>query len=421
MYALVDCNNFYVSCERIFQPQFEGTPVIVLSNNDGCVISRSNEAKALGIKMGEPAFKIEKFLFKHKVAVFSSNYALYGDMSDRVMKTLAEFVPNIEIYSIDEAFLDFSGQKYQNLCGLATKIRKTVRKWTGMPVSIGIAPTKTLAKVANHIAKKSKDKNGIYELNDDKIIEDALENFPIDDLWGIGRRYSKYLLRNGINTALQLRNTNDNWIKKNLSVMGLRLVKELRGIPCISLETVTPVKKGIRTARSFGKMITSIEPVKEAVATFAARCAEKLRKQRSCANVLSVFIETNRFKENELQYNNSKVMRFPVATNSTPELIHYAITGLKMIYKSGYKYKKAGVFVTGIVPDNQIQYGLFDTVNSRYKKLMPVYDQLNKTMGRDVVRYAAQGFDRKWKLRQEKLSPCYTTRWDDILKIGMLE
>ncbi len=421
MFALVDCNNFYVSCERVFAPHLEGKPVVVLSNNDGCIVARSNEAKALGIKMGEPAFKRMAFLEKHNVAVFSSNYPLYGDMSERVMRVLAELVPEIEIYSIDEAFLDL--RAYQHPIGLARiaqRIKSTVKQWTGIPVSVGIAPTKTLAKIANHLAKKTPGKNGIYVLSGEAEINRTLRDLPVEEIWGIGRQYQQFLNQHGITTAWQLRNAPDAWIKKHLTVVGLRLAHELRGISCLPVEMVQPPRKGICTSRSFGKLVEDYPSLREAIATFAANCAAKLRAQHSCADMLTVFIYTNPFLFDEPQYSNCKVISLPVPTNVTPELVRYALWGLRMIYRPGYKYKKAGVLITRIVPENQVQTHLFDRMDrTKYDTLMKSIDHIHRKMGKEAIRYAVQGTERKWKLRQERLSPQYTTRWSDLLVINV--
>ena len=438
MFALIDCNNFYASCERVFNPKLEGKPVVILSNNDGCIISRSNEANAIGIKMGDPAFKMEDILMKNEVYVFSSNYALYGDLSERVMNTLMEIVPDIEIYSIDEAFLDLRFTAYdlqynnpekirEELIELGKDIKKTVKQWTGIPVSVGIGKTKTLAKLANHIAKskerkaskEERDKNNIVcVLQEKEEIENALRDYPIEEIWGIGRQYTKLLYTYNIKTALELVNMNDSWIKKYLSIMGLRIVSELRGQPCISLEREAPPKKAICTARSMGKMTSEIEVLELAVANHATRCTEKLRAQGSCANMICVFIETNRFKEHEPQYHNYKVVKLPVASNISTEIIKYAITGLRMIFRKGYRYKKAGVIVSGIVPEESVQQDMFDTLDRvKNKNLMETIDRMNNMYGRDAVRSSSQGYSRKWKLRQEKLSPNYTSSWEEILII----
>jgi DNA polymerase V len=417
MFGLVDCNNFYASCERVFNPRLEQVPVVILSNNDGCVIARSNEAKALGIKMGEPAFHIEELLKKNKVAVLSSNYALYGDMSERVMNTIAAMVKDVEIYSIDEIFLNLQGYTYLNIHEMASNIRRTVKQHTGIPVSVGIASTKTLAKLANKLAKKG---TGVAIIETPQEIEMALSTFPVEDIWGIGRQHTKTLQQYGIRTALQLSNANDNWVRKTFSVVGLRTVNELRGIPCIPLDESISMKKNICTARSFGKMTDNFEIIREAVANYACRCAEKLRRQNACANTITVFLETNRFREDLPQYNYMKVLSLNTASSSSPELVHYAEKGLGLIFKKGYQYKKAGVIVSGIVPETQVQTSLFDKSDRRKTKvLMAVTDSINRTNGRDTVRLAAQGFDRQWKLRQEKLSPCYTSRWTDLLTVKL--
>jgi DNA polymerase V len=414
LFSLVDCNNFYASCERIFAPKLEDTPVVVLSNNDGCVVARSNEAKKIGVKMGEPAFKIGKIFHKHRVEVFSSNYALYGDMSERVMTTLSEFVPEIEIYSIDEAFLDLAQHKQQNLSEFAFKLKKRVRQWTGIPISIGIAPTKTLAKVANHIAKRCAENSGVLVLSGDSQIKQVLENFPVENLWGIGIQYGRFLRKNGILSALQLRNAPDHWVKKHLTVVGLRMKYELQGLSCLPLEMAPPPKKGIGSSRTFRDGVENKEQLQEAVSTFAARCGEKLRQQQSCTKMISVFIRTSPFRKG--YYCNCKTIQLPVAVNNTPDLMRYALKALELIYKRNCKYKKAGVFVTDIIPAAYVQPDLFHVLNSeKQDKLMETIDALNRSMGRDTITFAVQGINGKWKLRQEKLSPCYTTRWEDLL------
>lgn len=416
LFSLVDCNNFYASCERIFAPKLERVPIVVLSNNDGCVVARSNEAKKIGIKMGEPAFKIAKTFQKHRVEVFSSNYALYGDISERVMAILSEFVPEIEIYSIDEAFLDLAEYRNQNLSEFALTLKKTVRQWTGIPISIGIAPTKTLAKVANHLAKRSPENSGVLLLSGERRIKQVLENFPVEDLWGIGTQYGRFLRKNGILTALQLRNAPDNWVKKHLTVLGLRMKYELNGVSCLPLEMAPPPKKGIGSSRTFRDAVESKEQLREALSSFAARCGEKLRRQNSCARMVSVFIRTSPFRKG--YYCNCKSIELPVAVNNTPDLIRYVLKALDLIYKPTCKYKKAGVFITDILPAVYVQPDLFHAANKeKQNKLMGAIDSLNQTMGRDTITFAAQGINGKWRLRQERLSPCYTTRWGDLLSI----
>ena len=417
MYALVDCNNFYASCERVFNPALNGRPVVVLSNNDGCIIARSNEAKKLGIKMGAPAFKMTDLLRKNRVVVFSSNYVLYGDLSHRVMSTLGQFTPELEIYSIDEAFLNLAGmpvdyQKY------AQRIRQTVFRNVGIPVSVGIGPTKVLAKTANHYAKKVPENQGIFILDSPEKVQDALKIFAIDEVWGIGRQYANLLKSLNIKTAWEFTRMDDAWVRKRMTVVGLRVKKELEGIACLEMELLPPAKKMICTSRSFGEAQTELEPIREAVATYAARCACKLRKQHSCAGGLMVFIHTNGFKPEEPQYEQNFVCKLPVATNSTIELIKYALAALGAIYKIGYCYKKAGVIVFEIVPEDQIQGSLFDNVDRpKHSEVMKTLDEINSKYGRDALKIAVQGSGQKWKLRQEKLSPCYTTRWDEIIEV----
>ncbi len=418
MFALVDCNNFYASCERVFNPSLVGKPVVVLSNNDGCVIARSNEAKAIGIKMAQPAFEITSLLEKNKVAVFSSNYALYGDLSHRVMNTLSTFTPEMEIYSIDEAFLNLRGFSHINLYEYAKKIKIVTTKNTGIPVSVGIANTKTLAKVANHFAKKRPENNGVFIIETGEKRKNSLKEFDVGDIWGIGYQYDRFLRKFGIKTAWDFANANPAWVKKNLSVVGLRTQKELMGIPCYDLEIRAPAKKAICTSRSFGEMQTEQKTIEEAVSTFASRCSSKLRAQKTFANIIMVFINTNPFRNDLAQYSASKTIHLPVPTNSSIELIHYAILAFRSIYKYGYRYKKAGVIVSGITADSSMQTSLFDDINrEKHQGVMIALDKLNARFGRDVVRIAAQGTGRKWKLRQEQLSPCYTTRWNEMMTI----
>ena len=420
MFALVDCNNFYASCERVFDPRLENRPIVVLSNNDGCVIARSNEAKALGIAMGEPAFQKEKVYAKHNVAIFSSNFALYGDMSQRVMRTLAQHSAAMEIYSIDEAFLECGGLTADGLDRFGSHLRKTVKQWTGIPVSIGVAPTKTLAKVANHVAKRLPDNSGVCVLNKEETIEYCLKKLPVEKLWGVGRRYALFLRSWGINTAWDLRRMPEGWVKDNMTVVGLRLQKELKGEPCIPLENQPQKKKEICTSRSFGTMVIELDELKQAVSMYATRCAEKLRTQNSCTNLVEVFIHTNPFRPDLPQYKNVRFVRLPVASNSTLSIVQAALRGLRSIYRAGYQYKKAGVIVSGLVPSNTIQYNLFhSTDEDRHMRLMNAMDTVNDREGRDILRVAEQGFDRRWTLRQERLSPCYTTRWADFMTISV--
>ncbi len=417
MIALVDCNNFYASCERVFQPKLEGKPIVVLSNNDGCVIARSNEAKALGIKMGAPAFKMKSIFDRNNVSVFSSNFALYGDISNRVMRILSQKAPAIEIYSIDEAFLDFNGIKKPNQFSI--ELRKIVKKWTGIPVSIGVAPTKTLAKVANHVAKKYKS-NGVFVLNNESSINRVLKHIPVEELWGVGRQYAKFLSIRGFETAYDLVSANESWIRTNMKVNGLRMVKELKGIPCYELELTSSRKKNICTSRSFGMEVKELKDLKEAVANHATMCAMKLRKEKSLATSILVFIKTNPFKNEDFQYNNAQKIIMKVPSNDSMEITKNALLLLNRIYKKGYSYKKAGVIVSDIVPEGSRQLSLFTNKDPfKVNNVMKAIDKVNQAMGRNKVRLAVQGFDRKWRLKQEKLSPCYTTRFSDILTVKL--
>jgi len=417
MYALVDCNNFYASCERVFNPSLNGKAVVVLSNNDGCVIARSNEAKKLGITMGQPAFQIKEFIRLNDVKVFSTNFTLYGDMSQRIMNILSEFVPDIEIYSIDEAFLSLKGFKYYDIHSYAELIRKTIIKGTGIPVSIGIGTTKTLSKVANHFAKKVPENNGVYIINNTNA-EETLRKFPVGDIWGIGRQYNKLLGKFGINTAWDFVSASPDWIRKHMSVVGLRTQEELKGVECIDMEVSVPTKKSICTSRSFGQMLNKHDAVAEAVANFASRCALKLRRQHTCANTILIFVHTNMHRKDLPQYAKNRVITLPVATNSTFEIVEYALAGLKSIFAEGYFYKKAGVIVSGIVPENAIQTSLFDiTDRNKQTDALQAIDIINERFGKDTVKLAVLGSRRKWKLRQEQLSPFYTTKWQDIITV----
>lgn len=418
MIALVDCNNFYVSCERVFNPALQGKPVVVLSNNDGCIISRSNEAKALGLEMAEPAFYKTTFLKKNGVHCLSSNYTLYGDMSQRVFDTLQHLAKEVEIYSIDEAFIHLDDVPTTKIEQHLQSIKQSVQKNTGIPVSIGAAKTKSLAKIANKLAKKKQNHDGTYVIKNDHHRDAIIRNTPIEKVWGIGRQYSKLLQRNNIYTAWAFTCAHNQWIKKNISVVGLRIKEELLGNPCIPLELESQEKKAIATTRAFGKKITNYQYIKEAVATYATRCAEKLRRQESAAHIMTVFIHTDPFNPREIQYNKSKNITLPVATNNQLELVEHALKALSDIYKPGLRYKKAGVIVDGLVPTNQIQSNLFDELDrSRCKHISSTSDRINKKYGKDSLRLAIMGTGKEWQLRQEKLSNRYTTNWNEIMNI----
>lgn len=413
MFGLVDCNNFYASCERVFNPSLNGKPIVVLSNNDGCVIARSNEAKVLGIKMGVPAYQIKDLVKKHDVAVFSSNYVLYGDMSGRVMSMLAELAPEIEVYSIDEAFLNLEG--IQDLQTVGSKIVRQVTRGTGIPVSAGIASTKTLAKVANKFAKKYPAYNRLCIIDTEEKREKALKLFEIGDVWGIGRRQAAKLEKQGVKTAYDFTQLPGSWVRKNMTVTGERTWKELRGISCIDMETAPPAKKQICTSRSFGKMVEDIDTMSEAIATHASTCAKKLRQQKSYAMSLMVFIHTNNFREDLPQYWKNTIVQFPIPTSDTLEIVEYALAGLKTIFMEGYQYKKAGVIITEITTNAQL--GLFDSVDrDKRERLMQVVDKVNGNH-QHHVKLAIQGSGRDWKLKQEQLSRRYTTDINEVIII----
>lgn len=418
LFGLVDCNSFYCAAEMLFQPALRGRPVIVLSNNDGCVVSLTKEAKQIGIVRGVPAFEIKELIEQHGVAVFSSNYTLYGNISDRVFHTLSRFTPEIERYSIDEAFLLFSGFEHYDIGEYARHIVNTTIGNTGIPVSMGLAVTKTLAKVANKIAKKDPTAAGVKVLIDQQEIDQVLGDFPVEDLWGIGGRYALKLYSYGIKTAGQFVRLRPDWVQRNLTINGLRMWHELRGKPCIPLEEIAPSKKGICSSRSFGKLQTEQEVIAEAVANFAAVCGRKLREQRSSCRMMQVFINTHPFRQDLPAYCASRTHVFDVPTNSTIEMVASAKRLLNAIFRNGYHYKKAGVLVTDIVPEDQVQMNLFDKIDrEKQAKAMRALDLVNGNFGTDIVRLGSMGYQKKWKLRNEMLSPCYTTRLSDLFKI----
>lgn len=423
MIALVDANNFYASCQRAFDPSLEGKPVIVLSNGDGCVVARSNESKSIGVTMGAPYFQLEELIREHDIQVFSSNYTLYGDMSARLISVLGRFVENVEVNSIDEAFLDLTGyeQVYPNLVAFARNLRSTVQEWLGLPVSVGIAPTKSLTKVANWYAKRLVESEGVVMLDTPEQIDEVLADYSVKELWGVGRRYASLLKRNDITTAAQFIALPDDWIRSNMTVDGLRLAYELRGRPCRMLDTESPVRKSFCAAPSFGQTIPDKDTITQALLTYLARVAERLRKQHTAARVMTVFLHTNRFRkspngEPAKQYFNSQTIQLPHATSSTPELAHYAAAALNGIFRFGYAYQKVGVILSDFVPEGFQEPGLFTELpDERLSKLSQVMDRVNARHGRDKVRLAGQGYDPAWHMKQQWVSPCYTTRWKEIL------
>ncbi len=417
MFALIDCNNFYVSCERVFNPRLEGRPVVVLSNNDGCVVARSNEAKVIGFKMGDPIFQCKELVRKHKVCVYSSNYALYGDLSNRVMKLLQNYSPDFEIYSIDEIFLGFSGFDHWDLTEYGKLIRISILQGLKIPVSIGIGPTKTLAKIANYFAKQSPIHGGVFEFKNAISASPFLKRVAVDEVWGVGRQWSCRLQDLGIKTAYDLATYNHHEIKKKFNVVLARTVLELQGISCIALESIAP-RKNIMVSRSFGAPVTLYSDVREAVANFATRAAEKLRGQHSFASGLMVFVRTNPFNKTDVQYSNTICLKFPIETDNTMIILQYAVEGLQRIFRDKFKYKKAGVMLLDLVNGKISQPDIFiDDKVVNNQNLMNALDKINAKYGRQSVQFAVCGFRKAWKMSQENVSPAYTTNWDDMLVV----
>ena len=400
--ALIDCNSFYVSCERLFNPKIRKKPVVVLSNNDGCIISRSTEAKALGIKMGEPYFKAKDIIIKNKVNVFSSNYSLYGDLSRRVMRTLKRFNSAIEVYSIDEAFLDLSNFSDDEVEKVGREIRETVLKWTGIPTSIGIAKTKTLSKVANHIAKKKK--SGVTSLIGIENIDPILEKVEINDVWGVGRQLTKFYHKNGIYNAKQLKNKSNTWIKKNSNVLGSRTAMELRGVPCIDLETTQTKRKSCVVSRSFGQRIEKYQELKEAVANYCLNASEKIRSESLIAKSITVFVRTSPFQSRFGYYSNSKTIDFAISTNNSIEIVKTALVALDSIFKNGYRYQKAGVMLTGLSNEDGSKNLFSSEKDEKIKGLMRSIDNTNYRYGRSTLSLASAGVQKRWNMRREHSS-----------------
>ena len=409
--ALIDCNSFYVSCERLFNPKIINKPVVVLSNNDGCVISRSEEAKKIGIKMREPYFKVKELVKKNNVHIFSSNFALYGDISRRVMKILKEFSDKMEIYSIDEAFLNLTFVEQKRLEEFGKEIRSRILKWTGIPTSIGIANTKTLSKVANHIAKKNK--TGVMILYEN--IDEELKKFPISDIWGVGKQLSKLYMKNGIDTAYKLKNISNTWVKKNTNVTGAKTVMELRGIPCINLETEELKRKSCCVSRSFGKKVESIEKLKESITTHCLSAAEKIRGDNQLTKSITVFIRTSPFDRHREYYSNSTTIDLPVATSNSLELIKAAIEGLNTIYKYGYFYQKSGVILDKLCDATKNEFNLLTPLlENKSKSLMKAIDCTNKKYGRNSISIVQAGLNNSWKMRREHFSKIDTSSFEDL-------
>ena len=425
MIAIVDCNSFYCSCERLFRPDLENKAVVVLSNNDGCIISRTDEAKKMGVGMAAPYYQNKEIIEKNKVAVFSSNYNLYGDLSSRVMETLRCLVgeQKVEVYSVDEAFLRLDMIDENSMQEACKLIKETVEQWTGIKVSVGAAPTKVLSKVANRLSKKyKKESQGVMVLQSVQEIKEALERTQVDDIWGVGRQYAIKLHSLGIDDGWQLRNMPEEWARKNMGgVVGTRLIKELRGIPCIPMKDPLEVKKMIATTRMFGKPVFDLNEIKEAVATYVSRAAEKLRRQYYAASSIQVFVVTNGYQKEKYAYNPQsryQYTNFPIATADTAALIKYALPLADKLFEPGLKYLKAGVILGGLVPDNSIQANLFAGEHQHQKRfLMEAVDNINFSHRDDIIKFAASGLKRNWKMRQELRSKRFTTRWNELYEI----
>jgi DNA polymerase V len=410
--ALIDCNSFYVSCERLFKPKLLNKPVVVLSNNDGCVISRSNEAKALGIKMGEPFFKVKDLVSKHKVFVFSSNYALYGDLSRRVMKILKTFSPNVEIYSIDEAFLDLSFVEENKTEELAKEIRNRILKWTGIPTSVGVSNTKTLSKVANHIAKKNN--TGVMYL-DPKYSDEYLKKFEIQDIWGVGRQLTKFFIKNNILTAFDLKNVSNTWIKKSTNVLSAKTVMELRGVPCIDLLPHSEKRKSCCVSRSFGRKVSNLEELKEAITAHSLNATEKIRTDEQITRSITVFIRTSPFNKDKRYYSNSHTIELPIDTNNSLEIVKYALEALDKIYKPGYLYQKAGIILSKLKDADKFERNLLTPIIEKdLKKLMNAIDLTNTKYGRYSISLAQAGINKSWKMRRQHSSKIDTASFYDL-------
>ena len=418
LFALIDCNHFYVSCERAFRPELEKKPVGILSNNDGCIVALSPELKALGVERGVPYFRIRHLQKKHRITIFSSNYALYGDMSYRVMYLLSRFSPEVEIYSIDEAFLSITDLNITDLKVYGHKIRNTIRQCTGIPISVGIAPTKTLTKIANKIAKREKGEQGVYVLTDPAIRDELLRKTPVEDIWGIGYRYTKMLHKNGINNAWELTQQSNDWIRGKMTVVGLRTVEELRGNSCLDLELISEPKKGIISSRSFGQPVTKLDDLHEAAASYCLNAVAKLRSQNSLARRILLFLTTNPFKD-EPQYANYREMKLSGYSAYPPDFIKIAGKILDDIYRDGYRYKKVGVMLTDIIKEEDAPIDLFETAypEDRRAQIMHCMDRINRKWGPSSITFAGAGISQEWQMRRELLSPRYTTSWQELLRV----
>ena len=419
--ALIDVNNFYVSCERVFNPKLIGKPVVVLSNNDGCAVARSNEVKALGVGMGAPWFKFKGLAKQHDIIAMSSNYALYADMSNRVMSILREFSPNQEVYSIDESFLDLTGFQSRNLVQYGQAMRKRIFKWTGLPVCVGIGSTKTLSKLANHCAKKRPQFNSVCNFNTMSEIEfdELLNQIDVGEIWGVGRQLAPKLQALGFNTVLDLKRANPERLRQQFSVVMEKTIRELNGTVCIEMEEISPPKKQILSSRSFGHAVRDYNSLAESITLYMSRAAEKLRKQHSFAGSVYVHIRTSPFKPNDPFYSNGMTISLPSPSDDTRQLVNVALWGLKQIYRPHFNYAKAGVMLSELVPAQGVQCDMFSQIQITPKSnvLMTTLDSINRKMGKESIKLASEGFKRPWKMKQENKSPCYTTDWSDILTV----
>ncbi len=420
--ALIDVNNFYVSCERVFNPKLEGKPVVVLSNNDGCAVARSNEVKALGIKMGQPWFQLKDLARKHGIIAYSSNYALYADMSNRVMSILGMFSPEQEIYSIDECFLDLSGFKRLNHTDYGQQIRQRIKQWIGLPVCVGIGSTKTLAKLANHLAKKNPEFNGVCDLNSFSLKRqtDWFQRIDVGEIWGIGRRLAPKLHEIGIKTAWDLKTASPSPLRARFSVVMEKIIREINGTACIELEELHPTRKQILSSRSFGVPVADLPGLEESVSLYINRAAEKLRRQQSIAGVVYVYIRTSPFNPRQRYYANGIAVPLSMQTDNTVPLTKAALWGLRRIYRRGYQYQKAGVILSELTPQQYRQLNLFEStstteVDKKSTKMMNIIDQINARMGRGTIRLASEGFKQPWKMKQGNKSPGYTTKWEELV------
>lgn len=415
IFALVDCNNFYVSCERIFRPDLLNKPVGILSNNDGCVVALSNEMKRIGVNRGTPEFKIRDKIKKHNITLLSSNYALYGDISARVMKTLSHFSPDIEIYSIDEAFLKLTSFNYMDLTAYGHKIKNTIKKWIGIPVSVGIGPSKTLAKISVYLAKKYKKFDNVFNITNHPKFNDILKTIPVKEIWGIGRQYSKKLREYGIENTYQLIRKPDDWIRKNFTVVGLRTVKELKGRSCLDIETDIVPNKEIVSSKSFGKKVSERKDIEEAAADYCIRAVQKLRRQNLLASLIMVYLTTNRFRD-EPQYANYETSTLPVPSAYTPDFLFHTKKIIDKIYRSGYNYKKVGVMISDIITQNNAPIDFINPcyLDDKRKAVIDKVDEINKKWGDRTITYTSSGIKKDWRMRRERLTPRYTTCWDDI-------